>query len=80
MELCYENRPETLLTTCFTVLADAGSHYTEVECYLPPEEYEKLDGTRYVNYNGDRYYISEISGFDPTGRNKTKLKLIKRTV
>ena len=77
MTLCYENRPQTILTTYFSIATDADSHYTEVECYLTPEEFDKLNGARQVKFNGDRYYISEICGFDPLGKSKTKLKLIK---
>ena len=77
MTLCYENRPQTILSAYFTIVTDADSHYTVVECYLTPEEFDKLDGSRLVKFNGDSYYISEVSGFDPLGKSKTKLKLIK---
>ena len=77
MTLCYENCPQTILSAYFTIVTDADSHYTEVECFLAPEDFDKLDGSRLVKFNGDSYYISEVSGFDPLGKSKTKLKLIK---
>ena len=29
-------------------------------------------------FNGDLYYVAELSGYDPMGRNKTKIKLIRK--
>ncbi len=78
MTLSYENRPGTILSTYFTVLVGAASHYTEVEAYLSPLQYAALGETTVAKFNGDRYYIAEISGYDPEGQNKTKLKLIRK--
>ena len=43
-----------------------------------PDQYEALNGAILAMFNGDLYYVAEISGYDPTGRNKTKIKLIRK--
>ncbi len=79
MVLNYKNEPDSILRNYFTIFADAGNHYTEVECFLLPEEYSIL-GHSLVRFNGDTYYASEIDGYDPLGQNKARLKLIRKTI
>lgn len=76
--LDYENKQNSILTTYFTVISNNDSNYTEIECYLTADEYEKLNGNSMVKFNGDLYYISSLSGYDPTMANPTKLKLIRK--
>jgi hypothetical protein len=76
--LTYENKPNTILNAYFTVLVNAGSHYTELEGYLTPVQYSQLDGSVMAMFNGDQYYVAEVSAYDPTGRNKTTIKLIRK--
>lgn len=78
LELSYENKYNTILRLYFATLVDANSHYTEIECYLTPDLYEALNGRKKAIFNGDVYYVAEISGYDPSGRNKSKIKLIRR--
>jgi hypothetical protein len=80
LHLNYKNQPDTLLRSFFSIVATNESHYTEIECFLSPEEYEQLDGSTTVQFNGDLYYVAAIEGYDPLGMNKTKLKLIKKRV
>lgn len=75
----YTNQDNTMLTRYFNVLPMADSNFVEVECYLSPIEYKSLRNGANVIFDSDVYLISEISGYDPTGNNKTKLKLIKKT-
>lgn len=76
--LSYKNQRLTILDTYFTVLINGSSHYTEIEGYLTPTQYEALNGAILAMFNGDLYYVAELSGYDPTGRNKTKIKLIRK--
>lgn len=76
--LDYKNEPTTILNNYFTILVNSSSHYTEVEGYLTPIQYDKLNGSIMAMFNGDQYYVAEISGYDPKGRNKTKVKLIRK--
>lgn len=76
--LNYKDEVNTILGIYFTVLVNSSSHYTEIEGYLTPEQYEQLDGAVMAMFNGDQYYVAEISGYDPLGRNKTKIKLIRK--
>lgn len=78
LNLNYTNEAYTILTSYFNIIATDNSNYTFVECYLSPDEYEQLDGSKLVKLNGDLYYISAIEGYDPLGHNKTKLRLIRR--
>lgn len=76
--LNYKNAKFTLLDNYFTVLINGASHYTEIEAYITPQQYKALNGAILAKFNGDLYYIAELIGYDPTGRNKTKIKLIRR--
>lgn len=76
--LNYKDEINTILDVYFTIMVNSSSHYTELEGYLTPEQYEKLDGAIMAMFNGDQYYVAEISGYDPLGRNKTKIKLIRK--
>lgn len=76
--LNYKNQKYTILDNYFTVLINGSSHYTEVEGYITPTQYQSLDGALYAMFNRDLYYIAELTGYDPAAKNKTKLKLIRK--
>lgn len=76
--LNYKDAEDSIFRTYFKIIATNDSNYTDVECFLSPDEYEQLDGTKLIKYNGDLYYIAAIEGYDPLGVNKTKLKLIRK--
>lgn len=77
--LNYKNIPNSILNNYFTILGiGSASHYTEAEAFLTPYQYASLDGSYMVTFNGDLYYAAQIDGYDPTARNKTKLKLIRK--
>ncbi len=78
LTLNYKNEPSSILQTYFNVIAPNDSNYTDIECYLSPDEYEQLNGSKLVKLNNDLYYIGSIEGYDPLGQNKTKLKLIRK--
>lgn len=76
--LNYKNQPYTILDNYFTVLINGSSHYTELEGYLTATMYAQLDGSLMAMFNGDLYFIAELGGYDPTGKNKTNIKLIRK--
>ena len=76
--LDYKGGKLSILDGFFTLLITGSSHYTKAEGYLSPAQYEALNGTTYAMFNGDLYYIAELSGYDPSGRNKTEIKLIRK--
>jgi hypothetical protein len=76
--LNYKNQQFTILDNFFTVLINGASHYTELEGYLTPIQYQALNGAIMAMFNGDLYYVAELSGYDPSARNKTKIKLIRK--
>lgn len=75
--LNYKNVPNSLMKKYFSLLINSSSHFTSVEAYLSSFQYTQLNGDYLVRINGDAYYVAEITGYDPTGRNKTSLKLIR---
>lgn len=77
MVLDYKDKPDSILRNYFTVFTDAQNCYTQVECYLSPEEYERLEDSL-VRFNGDFYHVAEVEGYDPKGIRKTTLKLIRK--
>lgn len=78
--LNYEDEPYSLMRNFFRLIATNNSNYTEIECYLTPEEYDGLNGSSFVKYNSDIYYVASIDGYDPTFRSRTRLRLIRKTL
>lgn len=76
--LDYKGGKLSILDGFFTLLITGSSHYTKAEGYLSPAQYEALNGSVYARFNGDLYYVAELSGYDPSGRNKTEVKLIRK--
>jgi hypothetical protein len=75
--LNYRREPNSILVNFFNIMTDVNGHYTEVEAYLTPVQYDQLGRYGKALLNGDTYTVAEIQGYDPTGRNKAKIKLIK---
>ena len=78
LSIDYYNKSHSVLNTYFSIIATDDSNFTYIECFLTSDEYEQLDGSKLIKLNGDLYYIASIEGYDPTGGNKTKLKLIRK--
>lgn len=76
--LNYKNESLTILDNFFNILVNADSYYTVIELYLPQDIYTRIDGIRKIRFNDDLYFVAELSAYDPTMRNKTTLKLIRK--
>lgn len=76
--LNYKNQSKTILDNYFTLLINGSSHFTDAEAFLSPIQYQSFDGSLMARFNGDLYYVAEISGYDPAGRNKSKISLIRK--
>ena len=76
--LDYEDKADSISKAYFLLLNNKKS-YTVINCYLTPEEYNKLPNSL-IQFNGDLYHTAEIDGYDPTGRNAATLKLIKKII
>jgi hypothetical protein len=74
--LNYGNEANSIMRNYFLLLTNS-KHYTVVECFLTPVEYSKID-ISLVKFNGDIYNIADIDKYDPTGKNKATLKLIRK--
>ena len=67
----------SVLDRYFNIVPMVDSNFAEVEVYLTPFEYIQLKNGAVAKMDNDLYIVSEITGFDPTGNNRTTLKLIK---
>lgn len=76
MILDYENKANSIMKNYFLLLVNSNNDYTIVNCYLSPEDYSKLD-ISLIKFNGDLYNVAEIDGYDPLGKSKGVLKLIR---
>lgn len=79
MVLNYKNERYSILDNYFTLFTSSDNSYTTVTCFLSPDEYSSLPYS-WIKLNGDLYYVAEIDGYDPLGRKKASLKLIRKTL
>ena len=78
IDLSYKLDEESLLQRYFDVnCVSLGSDKLTVEVYLTQEEFVLLKNGCLVKCNDDLYRVLEINGFDPKGKSKTKLSLLK---
>ena len=75
----YKRQPGSLTDRYFNLMPWLDSNYAIVECYLSPTEYVALKNGAMAKVDNDLYIVGEIGGYDPTGGNRTELKLIKMT-
>lgn len=78
VNLSYKNTEQSILTNYFNYYADLSSNYVNIDVYITPDEYKLLKNGANVKFDDDVYIPVEIIGYDPTGNNKTSLKLMKR--
>ena len=76
--LSYKDTEESIASEYFNIFALLSSNYVNVEVYLTPQEYKLIKNGALVHFDSDLYFVSEIQGYDASGRNKTKLKLFKK--
>lgn len=76
--LSYKDTENSIVTNYFNINPMLSSNYVTVETYLTPEEFKDLKGGALVHFDSDLYIVSQIDGYDPSGSNPTKLKLIKK--
>lgn len=76
--LSYKDSEKSIVTEYFNISPMLASNYVKVDVYLTPKDYNSIKGGALVHFDSDLYYVSEISGYDPTGTNTTTLKLIKK--
>ena len=68
---------DSLLMRYFNVNDNVDSNYATIEVYLTPQEYMRIKNGAMVRFDNDRYQICSITGYDPSGANKSRLKLMK---
>lgn len=76
--LSYKDSEKSIATEYFNIHPLLSSNYVNVEVYLTPQEYKLIKDGALVKFDDDLHYVSEISAYDPSGNNKTKIKLIKK--
>ena len=78
MNYKFNTNNETLLTRFFNVYADTSSNYINFDCYLTTDEYIQLKKGANIVIDSDVYIPIEITGFDPSCDNKTKIKAMRK--
>lgn len=76
--LSYKMNEISILNTYFNITPYLNSNYIELEVYLTANEYNLVKSGANVRFDSDTYYVTEISGFDPSQNNPTNIKMIKR--
>lgn len=76
-KLNYKNENNSLLRKYFNLNINGQSDEVEIELYLTPMEYKALSNGASIKFNDDIFQVIEISGFDPSSENPTKLKMFK---
>ena len=77
--LSYKDSEKSILTEYFTCNPMLDSNYVNVDVYMSPSEYKDIKNGSFVHFDSDLYVVSEMEGYDPSGIDKTSLKLIKKT-
>jgi RNA recognition motif-containing protein len=78
INLSYKDTERSILTEYFQISPMLSSNYVKVDVYLTPKEFESIKNGALVKFDDDLYYVAEIQGHDPSGKNETTLKLIKK--
>lgn len=76
--LSYKDTEKSILTEYFNATPYLSSNYVNVDVYISPQEYNDIKNGALIHFDSDLYLISEINGYDPSGNNKTTLKMIKK--
>lgn len=75
--LKYTRDKGSILMRYFNIDENVDSNYATVEVYLTPQEYIRLRNGAMVRVDNDNYRICTITGYDPSGANKSKIKMMK---
>lgn len=76
--LSYKDKNFSILDEYFDVLGlSAANDEIDINVYLSVDEYMRLKNGALVKVNDDLYRVLQITGYDPTNRNKTKLSMMK---
>ena len=76
--LSYKDTEKSIVSEYFNISPMLSSNYVNIDVYVSPEEYQSIKGGALIHFDSDLYYTSEISGYDPSGKNTASLKLIKK--
>lgn len=76
--LSYKDTEKSIVSEYFNVAPMLSSNYVIMDVYLTPQEFQEIKGGALIHFDKDLHYTSEIQGYDPSGKNLTTLKLIKK--
>ena len=68
------------MTRYFDIKYDTDGNYINFNCYLNPQEYLDIKNGAYIRIDSDTYQPIEVSGYDPSGRNKASIKAIQKII
>lgn len=78
LNLSYKDTENSLLNNYFNLTPYLSSNYVTVEAYINADEYKMIKNGAAIHFDSDIYIPVEMSGFDPSGENKTQIKMIKK--
>lgn len=76
--LSYKDSERSILTEYFNIHPLLASNYATVEVYLTPQEYKDIKDGALISVDSDLYYVADMRGYDPSGKNPTEIKMIKK--
>ena len=77
VNISYKTDETSIATEYFNITPLLSSNIVTVNAYLSPEEYSAILGGCLIHYDSDLYIPTNIT-FDPSGRNKAEIKMIKK--
>lgn len=77
-DLSYHDSDTSLLKRYFNIFTDMRKDVVEIEVYLTPAEFKAISDGADCKFDGNRYRVLEVGGFDPSMREPSTLKLISR--
>ena len=77
LNLSYKTNENSLLSY-FNFIPYISSNYVDVEAYISPDEYNLIKNGAFIHFDSSLYIPSSVDGFDPSGANKTKIRMIAK--
>lgn len=78
VNISYKTNEKSIATEYFNIQPLLSSNIVQLDIYISPEEHKMIKGGALIKFDSDLYIPIQIDGYDPTGRNLTRITLIKK--
>ena len=78
LNLSYKDTEKSLLSEYFNLTPYLSSNYVIANAYISADEYKMIKNGAMIHFDSDLYMPVDISGYDPTGTNKTTIRMMKK--